>query len=240
MYVRWACAEDFGFESSHRRRYHAGSFAKRRRINGMRMTTLLVVTLVASALLGVCSPPAPAREQWAPQQASTWYQSKHWLVGCNFSPSTAINQLEMWQADTFDPATIDRELGWAEGLGFNSVRVFLHHLPYEQDAPGFLGRIDKVLEIADRHHIGVMFVLFDSVWDPHPKLGKQRAPKAGLHNSGWVQSPGALDLKNPAKQAVLEAYVKGVIGRFKDDPRVHAWDLYNEPDNTNGNSYGAQ
>ena len=41
-----------------------------------------------------------------------------WLVGCNFSPSTAINQLEMWQADSWDPATIDRELGWAEGLRF--------------------------------------------------------------------------------------------------------------------------
>jgi hypothetical protein len=206
----------------------------------MRMNTLVIVTVVASALLGVCSPLAQAREQWTSEQANQWYQSKPWLVGCNFSPSTAINQLEMWQADTFDPATIERELGWAEGLGFNSIRVFLHHLPYEQDTQGFLGRIDKFLEIADRHHIGVMFVLFDSVWDPHPTLGKQRGPKPGLHNSGWVQSPGVDDLRNPARQPVLEAYVKGVIGRFKDDRRVHVWDLYNEPDNTNGNSYGAQ
>ena len=205
----------------------------------MRMNTFLIFAVIASAVLGLCSPLAQAREQWSAEQANKWYQSKPWLVGCNFSPSTAINQLEMWQRDTFDPATIDRELGWAEGLGFNSVRVFLHHLPYEQDAPGFLGRMDKFLEIADRHHVGVMFVLFDSVWDPHPKLGKQREPKPGLHNSGWVQSPGVDDLRNPAREPVLQAYVKGVIGRFKDDRRVHVWDLYNEPDNTNGNSYGA-
>ncbi len=46
-----------------------------------------------------------------------------WPVGCNFIPSTAINQLEMWQKDTYDPNTIDRELGWAEQIGFNTVRV---------------------------------------------------------------------------------------------------------------------
>jgi hypothetical protein len=206
----------------------------------MRMNTLLIVAVVTVVVSGVCCPLARARDQWPAERANAWYASKPWLVGCNFGPSTAINQLEMWQADTFDPATIDRELGWAEGLGFTSVRVFLHHLPYEQDAQGFIGRLDKFLEIADRHHIGVMFVLFDSVWDPHPKLGKQREPKPGLHNSGWVQSPGADDLRKPERQPVLEAYVKGVIGRFKDDRRVHVWDLFNEPDNTNGNSYGAQ
>ena len=160
-----------------------------------------------------------------------------WLVGCNFAPSTAINQLEMWQADTFDPVTIDRELGWAEDLGFNSVRVFLHHMLWEQDAPGFLTRMEQFLAIADRHHIGVMFVLFDAVWDPFPQLGKQRAPKPGLHNSGWVQSPGARILADPSKHDALKEYVTGVLGKFKADRRVHAWDLFNEPDNTNGSSY---
>ena len=144
----------------------------------------------------------------------------------------------MWQADTFNPAAIDRELAWAKQLGFNSMRVFLHHLLWEQDKEGFLGRMDKFLAIADKHGIGVMFVLFDSCWDPNPKLGKQRPPQPGLHNSGWVQSPGAKDLADPARRALLEAYVKGVVGRFKDDRRVQVWDLWNEPDNTNDSSYG--
>lgn len=182
--------------------------------------------------------PAMAQERWTPEQANAWYDDLPWLVGCNFNPSTAINQLEMWQADTFDPATIDRELGWAEDLGFTSIRVYLHHLLWEQDAEGFLNRLDQFLTIADRHGIGVMFVLFDSVWDPHPKLGPQRDPEPGVHNSGWVQSPGADDLMNPDREELLKSYTVGVISRFKDDPRVHAWDLWNEPDNTNDNSYG--
>ncbi|MEW4566904.1 cellulase family glycosylhydrolase [Tautonia sp. JC769] len=181
---------------------------------------------------------APGRERWTPEQANAWYDGLPWLVGCNFNPSTAINQLEMWQADTFDPETIDRELGWAEDLGFTSVRVYLHHLLWEQDAEGFLERLDQFLDIADRHGIGVMFVLFDSVWDPHPRLGPQRDPAPGLHNSGWVQSPGADDLMSPEREPLLVHYTVGVISRFKDDPRVHAWDLWNEPDNTNDNSYG--
>lgn len=179
-----------------------------------------------------------ARDRWTPEEANGWYEKQPWPVGCNYSPATAINQLEMWQAETFDPATIDRELGWAEGLGFTSARVFLHHLPYEQDPDGFLKRMDEFLAIAEKHHIGVMFVLFDSVWDPNPRLGKQRAPQPGLHNSGWVQSPGAEDLVDSDRHKVLEAYVRGVVTRFKDDQQVQVWDVWNEPDNLNHNSYG--
>ena len=201
------------------------------------MNRLLFSMLLACVSLGWSSG-ASARDKWTPEQAKAWAKTQPWLVGCNYIPSTAINQLEMWQAESFDPATIDRELGWAEGLGFTSVRVFLHHLPYEQDRDGFLKRIDEFLTIADKHKIGVMLVPFDSVWDPNPKLGKQREPQPGLHNSGWVQSPGAADLTKPERHKVLEEYVRGVVGRFKGDRRVQAWDIWNEPDNLNNNSYG--
>lgn len=194
--------------------------------------------IAALAFLSLSAPLLAADGPWPAEKANAWYASKRWLVGCNFSPSTAINQLEMWQADTFDPATIDRELGWAHDLGFTSVRVFLHDLLWTQDPDGFLKRMDQFLDLAKKHDIGVMFVLFDSVWDPFPQLGKQRDPKPGLHNSGWVQSPGIDVLKDPAKVDALESYVKGVVGRFKDDPRVDCWDLINEPDNRNGSSYG--
>ena len=191
-----------------------------------------------AVLLCTVSGQLTARERWSSAQAKEWSQKTPWLVGANYSPASAINQLEMWQADTFDPQQIDKELKWAESLGFNSMRVFLHHLLWEQDSEGFLKRMDQFLEIAQRHNIGVMFVLFDSVWDPNPKLGKQRAPQKGVHNSGWVQSPGAADLKNTSRHALLEAYVKGVVGRFKEDKRIHCWDVWNEPDNMNDNSYG--
>lgn len=195
----------------------------------------LIATFSVSIILALS---AAARDRWSPERAQAWGQQSPWLVGANYAPATAINQLEMWQADTFDPKQIDQELTWGESLGFNSMRVFLHHLLWEQDSQGLLKRMDEFLGIADRHKIGVMFVLFDSVWDPHPKLGKQRDPQKGVHNSGWVQSPGANDLKDPARHALLEAYVKGVVGRFKDDKRVQVWDIWNEPDNMNDNSYG--
>ena len=201
------------------------------------MKRLAFVALLVGFPLTLASD-AVARDRWTPAEAQTWAKSQPWLVGCNYIPSTAINQLEMWQAETFDPKTIDRELGWAEGLGFTSVRVFLHHLPFEQDREAFLKRIDEFLAIAERHKIGAVLVPFDSVWDPNPKLGKQRDPQPGLHNSGWVQCPGAPDLTNPERHKLLEEYVRGVVGRFKADRRVQAWDVWNEPDNLNNNSYG--
>ncbi|MCF7958672.1 MAG: glycoside hydrolase family 5 protein [Phycisphaerae bacterium] len=169
--------------------------------------------------------------RWSADKARQWYQGQPWLVGCDFTPSTAINQLEMWQADTFDLKTIDRELGWAADMGMNTVRVYLHDLLWQQDRDGFLKRIDQFLGIADKHGIKTMLVLCDAVWNPHPKPGKQPEPKPHLHNSGWVQSPHIDILKDITSHKTLEPYFKGVIGRFKDDKRVLLWDLYNEPGN---------
>lgn len=196
----------------------------------MNIRTLLAVSLVLSASLAAAAEVTlPGR--WPVEKANAWHNNQPWRVGCNFTPSTAINQLEMWQAETFDPETIDRELGWAAAMGMNAVRVYLHDLVWEQDREAFLKRIDRFLEIADKHGIGTMLVLCDAVWDPHPKLGKQPDPVPHLHNSGWVQSPHIEVLRDPARHDSLEPYFRGVIGRFKDDPRVIVWDLYNEPGN---------
>ncbi|MBI2927302.1 MAG: endo-1,4-beta-xylanase, partial [Verrucomicrobia bacterium] len=204
----------------------------------MKHLTLLCLAAWLAAFATPSAPAADSSAPWSAGKANAWAREKPWLVGCNFGPSTAINQLEMWQPDSFDPVTIDRELGWAEQLGFTSIRVFLHHLLWEQDSKGFLKRMDKFLDLADRHHIGVMFVLLDGVWDPFPKLGRQRDPKPHVHNSGWVQSPGVELIKNPARYEELKPYIKGVVGRFRKDKRIHAWDIFNEPDNPNRSSYG--
>ncbi|MEM6470496.1 MAG: sulfatase-like hydrolase/transferase, partial [Planctomycetota bacterium] len=158
--------------------------------------------------------------------------------GTNFVPSTAINQLEMWQEETFDPETIDRELGWAAAIGMNSMRVFLHDLAWKQDPEGFLDRVDRYLAIADKHEIRTMFVFFDGVWNPSPQAGEQPQPRPRVHNSGWVQSPGRATLDDPAKQDALKDYVVAVLDRFKDDQRVLVWDLFNEPENSNAGKFG--
>ena len=195
----------------------------------------LALALLAALLPGSH---ASAADRWTPDEAHQWYAAQPWLVGCNFAPGSAINQLEMWQADTFDPAGIERELGWAQEIGFNTVRVFLHDLPWKEDRDGFFKRLDAFLEIAARHDIRTMVVIFDGVWDPDPKTGRQNMPRPGVHNSGWAQSPGRVILADADKSAALKPYVVDVLTRYKDDKRVLLWDLFNEPDNPNTNSYG--
>ncbi len=180
---------------------------------------------------------ASLTDRWTEEKINAWYDSNPWPVGCNFIPQYAINQLEMWQEDSFDAEGINRELTWAANLGFNTVRVFLHHLLWEQDSQGFLKRIDLFLSIAASHNIKTMFVLFDAVWDPFPKTGRQPNPKRFVHNSGWVQCPGYEVLNDTGKYDDLHAYVHGIVNHFRDDTRVLIWDIFNEPDNMNMSSY---
>lgn len=169
---------------------------------------------------------------WSREKAAAWYAEHKWITGANFLPSTAINQLEMWQASTFDPTTIDRELGWAESIGFNTMRVFLHSLAWKQDPEGFKQRMDKYMDIASKHGIKTMFVFFDDCWNKVPVAGKQPEPKTGIHNSGWVQDPGQPMSGDSTNFPILEKYVKDVMGTFAHDQRILLWDLYNEPGNS--------
>lgn len=219
----------------------------------MKKTKLYLALMLAGILLVSCNKTKSSseeeknatttavekREIWTKEQANAWYAKQPWLVGANYNPSKAINQLEMWQEDTFDPKRIDEELGWAEQIGMNTMRVYLHDLLHKDDAEGLYKRMNTFLEIADKHHIKIVFVLFDSCWDPFPKSGKQRDPKPHVHNSGWVQSPGQKVLQDATQYPRLEKYVKETVAEFKDDNRVLAWDVWNEPDNMTGPSYEA-
>jgi hypothetical protein len=174
---------------------------------------------------------AQEKKIWTAEQANQWYAKQPWLVGANFLPSTAINQLEMFQAETFDPVTIDKEFGWAAGIGMNVMRVYLHDIAWQIDPQGFKKRVNDLLAIAAKHKIKILFTIFDDCWNPDAYPGKQPDPKPGIHNSGWVRSPNIAVHDNPIRWAVLEAYVKDVLSTFKDDKRILMWDLYNEPGN---------
>jgi hypothetical protein len=175
--------------------------------------------------------------RWTKERATEWSEENGWMIGCNYIPSNAMNQLEMWQEESFSPFLIDKELSWAASLGFNTIRVFLHDLLWQQDAEGFLKRVDWFLAIANKHGIKTILVLFDAVWDPFPKSGKQCKLRLNVHNSGWVQSPGFKILNDPSKYDSLQDYVQGIVCRFSDDKRVLIWDVFNEPDNMNMSSY---
>ena len=188
--------------------------------------------------------PAPPKrlrnfaQRWSPAKANAWYGAQPWLVGANYIPSDASNQFEMFQAETFNPGLIDTELALAAGIGMNTMRVFLHDQLWQQDAPGLIHRFGRFLHIAASHGINIMPVLFDSCWDPYPHTGPQDAPRPGIHNSRWAQSPGADRLADPACEPALRDYAEGFVAAFADDPRILVWDVWNEPDNGNNASYG--
>ncbi|MGH9208982.1 MAG: 1,4-beta-xylanase, partial [Acidimicrobiales bacterium] len=179
-------------------------------------------TAVAQSPRASAEPPRASAEpsRWSPDRANTWYQAQGWPVGANYITSNAINQLEMFQPGTYDPRRIDTELGWARIHGLNTVRVFLHDQLWAQDSQGFQTRLAQFVGIAARHRIKPLFVLFDSCWDPFPRLGRQRAPTPGVHNSGWVQSPGAERIDDRRYTRTLYAYVTGVMSQFRNDDRV--------------------
>ncbi|WP_312948659.1 1,4-beta-xylanase [Superficieibacter sp.] len=171
--------------------------------------------------------------QWSEAQAQGWYQQHGWACGFNYLPQTAVNWTEMWQRETFDPETIDRELGWAEEYGYNALRTNLPFIIWEEDRDGLLARIDHFLAIADRHHIQVMLTLMDDCGfsGDEPFSGPQKPPRPGVHNSQAAASPGRAIVMSPAEWPRVEAYVRDVLGHFKDDTRIAIWDLYNEPGN---------
>ena len=197
-----------------------------------RRTALKLPLLVAASAALARVPRASAEPgRWSVDRADRWYQAQGWLVGANYITSNAVNQLEMFQPGTYDPGRIDSELGVARLLGFNTMRVFLHDQLWAQDSRGFQTRLAQFVGIAARHRIKPLFVLFDSCWDPMPRLGRQHAPTPGVHNSGWVQSPGAERIDDRRYTRTLQDYVTGVLTQFRNDDRVLGWDLWNEPDN---------
>ena len=191
----------------------------------------LVITLFF-VLITIAIHAQTERDVWSKEKANAWYANYGWMRGSDFIPSTAINQLEMWQAETFDTATINRELGYAQSIGMNIMRVYLHHLAWQIDPSGFKNRMNIYLSIADKHDIKTIFVFFDDCWNPTYHAGTQPLPKTGVHNSGWVRDPGQLLYDSAAIITTLEAYVKDVLNSFRYDKRIFLWDMYNEPGNS--------
>ncbi len=172
-------------------------------------------------------------DRWTPAAAQHWYDQRPRPRGANYVPSSAVNATEQWQAATFDPTTIERELGWAAAIGLNSVRVFLQYLIWEEDPAGQRSRFDELLGLAQRHGVSVVPCLFDdcAFSGRQPTLGSQPSPLPGVHNSGWTLSPGHARVADRDSWPGLERYVRDLVGAFAGDERILLWDLYNEPGN---------
>jgi hypothetical protein len=138
------------------------------------------------------SEPDSAPERWSSERVGAWYDAQPWMLGFNYVPRTAVNWTELWQADTFDLTTIERELDWAQHIGFNALRTNLQYLVWQHDAAGMIARLDRFLGAAARRGLRTMLCLFDdcAFSGREPYLGRQDPPVPNLHNSGGAASPG--------------------------------------------------
>ena len=179
--------------------------------------------------------PLPRGRRWTLARAREWGRANPWYCGFNHVPANAINDVEIWAKETFSPELIRSEFKLATGLGFNCVRIFLQYKVYEADPVWFREAFERYVKLADEAKLKVMPVLFDdcSFWPAtDPQLGKQTDPLPGWGMWGWVPSPGHTMVVDYRTHGALEKYVKDIISRYKDDPRIFIWDLYNEPTNS--------
>jgi hypothetical protein len=146
--------------------------------------------------------------------------------GTNYVPSSAVNDCQFWEE--YDEPTIERELGFAEHMGLNSVRVFLQYLVFEADPVVTLAKFDSFCSAAERHGMSVLPVLFDDCFGPEPALAPYPPPLEGIHNSLWCSSPGRRRM-SLAYRPFLRKYVESYVRTFRADARVIAWEIYNEP-----------
>jgi hypothetical protein len=140
-----------------------------------------------------------------------------WMHGVNYTPSYAATDVETWLE--YDPEVIDRELGYAERIGVNCLRVFLQSLVYEHAPDEFLQRFDHFVTTADRHGLKVMPILFDSCFGVSPSLESQHM---------WVANPGPDRMSREHFEA-LDAYARAVVTPYVGDERIALWDVMNEP-----------
>ena len=166
----------------------------------MNKKILFLATSILFLAASCCKAPVVA-ERWSAERANQWMADKGWIVGCDYVPSTAINQIEMWQAETFDAATIDQELAWAHNYGYNALRTNLPFIVWEADRDGLLKRINTFLTLAEKHQIQVMLTLMDdcAFSGDEPYLGPQKPPRHGVHNSQAAASPGRAIVMDPSQ-----------------------------------------
>ena len=174
-------------------------------------------------------------ERWSEEKANEWYASQPWPVGCVYMPSYGGTPVEIWGKEYFKPEVVDSELALAEDLGFNAIRLFLCDVVWQEDPKGFMERLEETVRLADKHGMRILMTFFTNGGTiKNPYTGPQPQPVPGVHNSVWMSSPGKDVVNNPEKWPVIERYLKQVMKRYRNDPRILAWCLYNEPEHTDG------
>ncbi len=152
-----------------------------------------------------------------PPPADSPFGDFSWMHGANYTPSYAATDVQTWLQ--YDHQTVDRELGYAERIGLNCVRVFLQSLVWEHDRELFLKNFEDFVSTADAHGLKVMPIIFDSCFGVSPSLESSLM---------WVANPGP-DRMSERDYDELDVYVKDLVSRYAGDERIALWDVMNEP-----------
>jgi hypothetical protein len=126
------------------------------------------------------------------------------MRGFNYNPISVKAGEDKWLK--YSHTEIDRDMGYAERLKLNSVRVFLSYKGWVKDKATYDANIKDFTRTAYAHHVGVMFVV--------------------------VSGPNAMmpDLFEDTAKPKLREYAQDLVNSVGDEPGLIMWDAANEPD----------
>ena len=186
-------------------------------------------------------------ERWSKERAWQWYNSRPWIRGCNYMSASCANRVDQWQSLHFDEYLYEteQELKLMSELGFNSVRLILEFVVWQKEHDKFLENFEKYLSLCAKYGISCMIVLANDCMPPKtelwkmPDIGEQHYD-VGYHGGRKHSQHGGHNCPAPHyyfdDEKLREEYfemVKEIVTLYKDDSRVIAWDLFNEPGNSN-------
>lgn len=183
--------------------------------------------------------------QWTKEKAWAWYNARPWLRGCNYMSADCANRVDQWQEYGFEERfeTTRKELALMQQTGFNTVRLILEYIVWEQEHDGFMERFERYIELCHSFGISCMITLANDCMQPKSELW--RPPYLGEQSYAWGYHGGRIKsqhgvLTEPSPHVYLddpktrEGYfemVKEIVTKYKDDERICMWDVYNEPGN---------
>lgn len=150
--------------------------------------------------------------------------------GAVYFPSRAYNAYQTYLR--FSSKECDRDFSYAEKIGVNALRIFTSYEFWKESSELFYQRFDQMLISAEAHGIRVMPVLFEDCGCTNTLESRiSRDPLTAV----CVRSPDVEIEQDTQRWSEAEAYVADFFSRYKDDPRLLAIEIMNEPHRQRGN-----
>lgn len=124
------------------------------------------------------------------------------IRGANYRGAGAANTTDYWLH--YGAAETERDLGYADRLQLNQLRVFVNHASWQADPAGFRKNLVGLLRACNRHHIGLMITVGDT--------------------QSFIGQDGAINRDQ------IRELITDLVGAIGDEPALAFWDASNEPD----------